>query len=803
MKQLKCLSLFLILFLISTSLNSVQITPRSDYDQIVLFDEGTCSFTYSAKGNSGDQYQMRFTLEGLSVYADLQLSHLKASDISAPENVFNTYWVYAQKLTVDFGGSIKGESTHNSTSVYREDTLQETWSFSRSFDLPLPDVNFNPNEINDWRSEIDQLADEQGCRALIAIRDRTPAGGDVKVFPHFSVSSKVCKKTFRQTHKGYQKQTGRKIDVDNSGTLPCGFGFNGVMLGVNFYSKELMKVDEYGYNLPDPVFITDDFSLEGFVCSGQGNGSYTPVYYRSHADKPYTTVHSDTEHTVSWSYHLVLGREVEAEIKKAPENWRPKGGDESNTVQIRASLKDPKEKGIFKFILTDVSKEKGIALNKGDDNGFDYEFEPNQDGFRQAVETDDGWEIETQNKQQEASVSIQAKDYGAWAKLKAQVQIGDIWHDCKTDEGETYITLPLDEDEDHIADFWEDRHSISEESAEADNDREPEEAGDPEEPGDGFSNYEEYRGFFINGIWDDTDPAQKDIFIYDELGFGVGLFTELELTVSLISQHEFDEERFVNFNRGYGTLESQDGQKGLYLKGGFVEGAMGYAEGIGCPNVMGPVTVDCLTIWKHAVFEVMGQSTDMYEYEEITSEETSEAQGSVVRFYGTYYDVTISDAPIETNASIEEAFLKTLEATIAHELGHGVNITHHGEDGQIIRDDPDLENLLNNYSDEDPFLEYIPGDTAVTGGIWSGDVRCVMRYGPPANYLGWDNKIHAYPDDEGEDSRSTFCTSKDGTGINAPPERMEDGKPYPVAGRAAKGNCKSMVDLKGAHYGGN
>jgi hypothetical protein len=327
--------------------------------------------------------------------------------------------------------------------------------------------------------------------------------------------------------------------------------------------------------------------------------------------------------------------------------------------------------------------------------------------------------------------------------------------------------------------------------------------GDPAEPGDGFSNYEEYRGFFINGIWDDTDPTHKDIFIYDELGFGVGLFTEMNLTVSLINQDEFDEDKFMNFNRGYGTLESQDGQKGLYLKGGFVEGAMGFAEGIGCPNVMGDITVDCLTIWKHAIFEVMGKSPDLYEYKEIKAKDTSGAQGTVVRIYDTYYDVTITKAPIEYNASIEEAFLKALNETIAHELGHGVNITHHGEDRQIIRNNPDLENFLNNYSAEDPFLEYMPGDTAVTGGIWSGDVRCVMRYGPPSNYLGWDNKIYAYPDNEGAASRTTYCTSKDGTGINTPPQRMENGKPYPVAGNATKGGCKGMVDLKGIHYGGN
>ncbi|MCD4721181.1 MAG: hypothetical protein K8S13_15175 [Desulfobacula sp.] len=742
-------------------------------------------------------------MDGLLVYADLHLSYLLDSKIYPVDNSCDTYWIYAQKLSVNFGGHTKGESTHDSSDIYREDTYMESWSFSRNFALPLPDENYNPNEINTWRSQIDKQQKEQGCSALVVIRDRRSVGGDVKVFPHFTISSVINKKTFRLTAKGYQKHTGNKIDLDRNGTQGCGFGFNGVILGVNFHSETLMKIDDYGYNLPDPVFSTQNFSLEGFGCSGQGNGTYTPKYYLSQVNTPYTTVHSDSEHIVSWSYNLSLAKGVNATIETASEDWRPKGGDESNIISIRAYIEEKEEKGIFKFILSEISKEKGIALNKGDEDSLDFEFEKNQAGFRQPIETSDGWEIESENKQVEASVSIMAKDYGAWAKLKAQIQVAGVWHDCKTDEGKTYVTVPYDKDEDHIADFWEKKYTIYSEPASADNDKEPRDVGDPAEPGDGFSNYEEYRGFFINDIWKTTDPTRKDIFIYDELGFGVGLFTELDLTVSLINQNEFNDDKFVNFNRGYGTLESQNGQKGIYLRGGFVEGSLGFAEGIGCPNVVGDITVDCLTIWKHAVFEVMGKSTDMYEYREIKDGNLSTAKGSVVQGYDTYYDVTITNAPIEYNASIEAAFLKLLNETIAHELGHGVNLTHHGEDRQVIKDNSDLENYLENYRNNDPMLEFIPGDTAVTGGIWSGDVSCVMRYGPPSNYLGWDNRIYAYPGNEGNASRSSYCTSKEGTGINAPPQRTEGGKPYPVAGNATRGACKAMVDLKGTHYGGN
>ena len=311
-------------------------------------------------------------------------------------------------------------------------------------------------------------------------------------------------------------------------------------------------------------------------------------------------------------------------------------------------------------------------------------------------------------------------------------------------------------------------------------------------------------GFFVNGFWTDTDPTYKDIFIYDELGFGVGYFTDLGLSIHLIDQNEFDQERYVNFNRGYGTLESQDGQKGLHLRGGFVEGALGQAEGLGCPNVVGLITIDCLSIWNDAASEVMGRTSQIYNWKEINREDIPQAEGTVVGpLGGTYYDVTISTAPIEVNAAIEKTFLQVLQATIAHELGHGINIPHHGQESTILKNNPELRNYLENYSSNDIALLYWEGATALPGGIWSGDVRCVMRYTPPLNYLGWDNKIYLYPEDEGAASRTIYCSSKEGTGINSPPRRWENGRPYPVAGEATKGECRKMVDLKGAHYGGN
>jgi hypothetical protein len=138
----------------------------------------------------------------------------------------------------------------------------------------------------------------------------------------------------------------------------------------------------------------------------------------------------------------------------------------------------------------------------------------------------------------------------------------------------------------------------------------------------------------------------------------------------------------------------------------------------------------------------------------------------------------------------ESIFHEELDSIIAHELGHAVNLLHHGEDS-VDRD--------RCYR-----ADISPDSVAVTGGKWSGDVKCIMRYNPPLNYLGWDNKFYDYPENEEGASRTIFCDNKEGTGINAPPNRMdEDGKPYPVAGNATYGECKKNVTLKGNHYYGD
>ncbi|TAK18107.1 MAG: hypothetical protein EPO35_01680 [Acidobacteria bacterium] len=427
----------------------------------------------------------------------------------------------------------------------------------------------------------------------------------------------------------------------------------------------------------------------------------------------YRLVTGGTTAVASWNLRHQLN--VEGAITAVDPAWRPKF---QSTTTVTASIPESLgATGKFRFTLSDVSREPGVTMNSGIGTSLDLRFSGTQPGaMTEATQTADGYTIETTASATSASVSITALDYGAWGRLKAEVNVDGEWYDCLAPDGATTVTLPLDADGNHIWDTWEKNSGIAGRPANEDVEDVP--VGGSK--GDGLSNFEEYRGFMVQGDWVTTDPKTKELFIFDETTLGLGLTYKTGLMLYQIEQSEMSRARVVNFNRGRSTLGPQ---KALHLKEAELDpGTLGITNPrVGTPNQVSEILLD-------------------------------------------FWQLMAESAP------------NAIESTVAHEIGHGLSIDHHGD-----------------WSERSCRLGP-KGLYAPWGGVLSGDRTCVMSYSGANYYTSWDGKCYTYP--WPSSFGTEYCTVKTGTGLNSGARRMEDGRALPVSGDATMGNCVSQMRVK-------
>ena len=332
---------------------------------------------------------------------------------------------------------------------------------------------------------------------------------------------------------------------------------------------------------------------------------------------------SKTQRRAFWSVDRPL--EIKPSLKEVQKNWRPEYDNEANNLSVTANVEQPRIPGKFHFTLFEVTREKGWAMNAGkkNDDSLDLEFVEGLAGFQSPKETSDGWTIETNRTMTVATVKIKANDYGAWGKLKCKVNVDGEWWPCKSEDGKEYVTIPLDQDENKIADFWEEQKGIAGDAA-ADDDEMPK----GREPGDGFSNYEEYRGFQIDGAWQDTDPTEKDLFVHnasgkEEITSGIREFeTKSGLTVHEINADELDRtNRIVNFNRGIKQAVSRNdqGQAGVIVSVTELDDLCGKAKShplagtkLGGPNITQLVMINPSCINGSTTVHELGHAVNLW-----------------------------------------------------------------------------------------------------------------------------------------------------------------------------------------------
>jgi hypothetical protein len=390
----------------------------------------------------------------------------------------------------------------------------------------------------------------------------------------------------------------------------------------------------------------------------------------------------------------------------------------------------------------EVSKEQGVCLNWPREGKSDFDLKIQPEVNDQLKVAADGQSAESKGNLKESSVIITSYDWGAYGKLKVTAIYEDGHEEEAHVEGDASkgaLTIPKDDNGNHIADFWEKHYAGGKSDAKADDDLVP--IGDSHQ-GDGLSLYEEYRGFRVQGEHIRTNPILKDLFIYDPENLGLGLFSESELTTHIVDWNEFKMEggaanpRVINFNRGLAALGPQHL---LRLKNEVMPGCLGDADGTGPgpPKTCSMVKIDVARCLEY------GQ--------------------------------------------------EQLDHTIAHELAHGCNVWHHGDD--------DYE--ISRWRELQPdgtwgaWLHYADGSTlgvAAQGGQESGVEECIMRYrgrdlfeklegGDIQWQLGRDLIRGAkYPPIE--PPGTIFCDQDEGTGVNRPGG--------PKLSYASKGKCRKQ-----------
>jgi hypothetical protein len=347
----------------------------------------------------------------------------------------------------------------------------------------------------------------------------------------------------------------------------------------------------------------------------------------------------------------------------AYEKWIPRGtlnGGAGSRLKIRARLQA--EDGgavrakvdIFTFALINTSREPGVCMNYPQvsaataekSSAPDLKFLPTGGTNADRQELEMPPDLDDPDHPH-AEAQVDCFDFGGWSDLWVTAELADgrsITGHLKGDTTAIMMPLPKRSGGSYIADAWKAEQGVT--AGDEDDSEKLPSAG--KVPGDGFTLYEEYRGFVENGQHLRGDPKKIDFFVRNYIGGdarpGIELFAGLTGAEvhDRLRDTEFDpEKRVMNANHDRGAHRVD--QHGVYLR--TKAGLDGAAAIFSNYNVRGRPRL-CT--------EIVVQPRDAQ-----TPTTTSE-------------NVPLSDL----------VFIYDL--AIAHELLHAVGVEHHGDgDGKM------------------------------------------------------------------------------------------------------------------------
>jgi hypothetical protein len=311
-----------------------------------------------------------------------------------------------------------------------------------------------------------------------------------------------------------------------------------------------------------------------------------------------------------------------------------------------------------------------------------------------------------------------------------------------------------------------------ENGARTDEDRDPKGDGTH---GDGLTLYEEYRGFIVNdgdpnlengkiiGYNEKhirTNPEKKDIFVFVQP-------TDLVEAVKACPFKETGLDMHIITNENYVSPLKEDVSPEINYNNGYACGIPGKPE---------DSRQHVIRVRKRTPKRESGAP------QEARACEHRMLKGRWADFPWTPKMIThvciqkeLCNQGCAEQATGEQR--EKLLALIAHEMGHAVNIPHHGANRGTAEEKSERKKGLLWFEE---------------GGMFSGDPDCVMRYFGIGD--GWYDKNGAlhrtYTDKKGnrlDKPGITYCTTKVGSGVN------RDGN---ITNDAKEGKCKSKIRVK-------
>ena len=278
--------------------------------------------------------------------------------------------------------------------------------------------------------------------------------------------------------------------------------------------------------------------------------------------------------------------------ERVPEQWRPGGGAHPAMVKITAHVDKPEGARLhFRFSLSDISSEKGYAMNAGDNAGSDLMFIPDPGNHTIALLSDGGFQLTSMKFADNAALEIKSLDYGAWGRLKAESVLRKqlVRVPVRRHILGLHHNPPRRESEPHCRFLGKERASVGGKPASSDEDIVKGLDKSRQKKGDGFSIYEESRGFLIRtGGWISTSPQFKDLFLNDEIGCGAGQFYATNLEIHFIKPEQYggNSSQGSQLQPRLCYRQISQGQKGIYLRQADLDSDTGgrVVPNIGSPN---------------------------------------------------------------------------------------------------------------------------------------------------------------------------------------------------------------------------